>query len=92
MSQSDSDLKPGWHSSEFWVTLVSHVVAIAVLFGVVPQESVDSVTQAVTGVAALLTVLVTSLSYTLSRKEVKVKYVTAKVARFKIENKEDQEN
>lgn len=90
MALPSSDLKPGWHSSEFWVTLASHIVAIAVLFGIVPQEAIGSTTQAVTGVAALLTVLATSWSYTQSRKEVKVKHVTARRARSR--RKSEQES
>lgn len=69
--------QPGWKSSEFWLTAASHVSALLVLFGLVPQEAArqDTVGSALTGIFALITILGTTWRYMDSRRHVKVEQI-----------------
>lgn len=64
----------GWKSSEFWLAVLSHVSALLVLFGLVPQEAVkqEALASTLTGVFALVTILGTTWRYMDSRRHLKV--------------------
>jgi hypothetical protein len=33
----EDEMKPGWKTTEFWNTLITHVISLATLFGVIKQ-------------------------------------------------------
>lgn len=67
--------KPGWMTTEFWLTLVAQVVALLVLFGVVSVADKDSVTgtmgRAVENVFAVVGSAAAIWQYIRSRTDVK---------------------
>lgn len=70
-----SDEKPGWMTTEFWLTLVAQAVALLVLFGVISVADKDSVTgtmgRAVENVFAVVASFVSIWKYIQSRTDVK---------------------
>lgn len=73
----DPTVKPGWKTTEFWLTLAGQTVAILVVVGVVkPSEQPslsDSLTRGVEAVFALLVSGATILSYVSGRVRLKDK-------------------
>lgn len=70
-------IKPGWKTTEFWITLSGQAVAVLVVLGVIkPTESAtigDSISKAVESVFALLISGATILSYVSGRVRLKDK-------------------
>lgn len=68
-------MKPGWQTTEFWVTCVTQVLAIIVGAGVVPQGDQPSLSAAlqgvVNGVAAVLASAAVVVTYIMSRTRIK---------------------
>ena len=40
-------MKPGYKTTEFWLTVIAQILAVAVLFGVVTAEQVDTLNGAI---------------------------------------------
>ncbi len=60
-----SPAKPGWKTSEFWMSLTAALLAAAIGTGVLPVGSLAL------GIATVASVALTSLGYTASRTKVK---------------------
>jgi hypothetical protein len=71
------EVKPGYRTTEFWVTLIGQAVALGVVFGIVqPQDQgtiADAASKAVQGVFALIVSGATILSYISARVRLKDK-------------------
>jgi len=64
-------MKPGYQTSEFYVVLITHLLAIATLFGV--SHTVDNGTvQAIATVASLLASALAARGYSANRTALKV--------------------
>ena len=68
--------KPGWQTTEFWITLATQVVAVLVLTGVIKPENQELAlsigTQIVTGLLAA----VLAITYIVARFKVKTTAMT----------------
>lgn len=71
-------VKPGYRTTEFWLSLFAALVGFLVLSGVVPgldtatgNDLVDAVTKIVEGVVALIAITGPLMGYIRSRGEVK---------------------
>ena len=71
------EVKPGYKTTEFWITLLGQAVALGVVFGIVqPQDQgtiADAAGKAVQGVFALIVSGATILSYISARVRLKDK-------------------
>lgn len=67
----ETKIKPGWQSTEFWITLGSIGLGVLVLTGVLtPSESAGYMVQ-VEQIAASLMIILPQLGYSISRGKVK---------------------
>jgi hypothetical protein len=77
------EVKPGWKTTEFWLTLASQAAMLLVLFGFVDKENSESVTVAVKSTVEALTVIIGNLyvlkTYVHKRSETKVRTAEALV-------------
>ena len=72
------DVKPGWQTSEFYVTILGNIVGIVALFKpTVANQVVSYIPQ----LAGILVIVATSVSYIISRNNVKATAVTAAAAK-----------
>ena len=71
-----NELKPGYKTTEFWLTVAVQILPMLVIFNVLSQPEADtlsqSIQQAVQAVAALATALAPIWRYIESRKAVKL--------------------
>lgn len=67
------DVKPGFTTSEFWVTLLTNIVGIVFLIhpSAIAGQTQDTVTPILTQVAAFLAIIASTVSYIISRSNVK---------------------
>jgi len=72
-------MKEGYKTTEFWITLISYVVPILVLFGVITPDQAESVTsegnalvEAIFNLLVALGPIVSTALYIWSRTKVKV--------------------
>lgn len=61
------DVKPGWQTTEFWITLLTNVVGLVHLF----KPSVIIGESAIAQVAAIAVIIVTNAAYIFSRMHTK---------------------
>lgn len=68
--------KPGWKTTEFYVTLVAQALAIAVLLGYLRADHAadlnNALAQSIQAVAGLVASVLTAWKYVSSRTEVKL--------------------
>jgi len=70
-TETKSGIKPGWQSTEFWITIGSILLGILVLTGVLtPAQSAANMV-IVERIAASLMVILPQLGYSISRGKVK---------------------
>ena len=71
-----NELKPGYKTTEFWLTVAIQILPMLVIFNVLSQPEADtlsqSIQQAVQAIAALITALAPIWRYIESRKAVKL--------------------
>lgn len=69
------NIKPGWQTTEFWMTIVSSIVGMLTLFGVVAKEEADSIVvlvqSLVTASIGLALAVAPIVAYIKSRAEIK---------------------
>lgn len=69
------NIKPGWQTSEFWMTVTSSIVGMLALFGVVTKEEADSIVvlvqSLVTALIGLALAVAPIVAYIKSRAEIK---------------------
>ena len=63
--------KPGWKTSEFWVTGGTSIIALAVLGGVFESADAEAVTSGLKEVVASVFIAITNVSYIISRTKLK---------------------
>lgn len=61
-------MKPGFKTTEFWVTLATNLIGLLVLFGVVGPEQQEELVQAAGGLVSAIS----SAAYAISRGNAKV--------------------
>ncbi len=68
-------MKPGWQTTEFWLSLASQVIAVLVLTGVVPQQDQSTlagiVANAITGAFAVIAAVTMGVTYIQNRTSIK---------------------
>jgi len=77
---SEPDLvKPGYETSEFWITLVATIVpnliTLLTIFKVVPNEIASTLSTALVAVIGGIITIIVAIRYIQSRTEVKMKYL-----------------
>lgn len=69
------NIKPGWQTTEFWMTIVSSIAGMLTLFGVVTKEEADSIVvlvqSLVTASIGLALAVAPIIAYIKSRAEIK---------------------
>lgn len=71
MANETKPTKPGYKTTEFWVTLVIQFIGIAVLFGWITPEQRDTLVQAVQQGAAAIAMALSAFGYAVSRGKAK---------------------
>jgi len=76
MEVTMTDLKPGYKTTEFWLTVAVQVLPLLVIFNVLSQPEAEtlaqSIEQATQAIAALVAAIVPIWRYVESRKAVKI--------------------
>lgn len=65
------EIKPGYKTTEFWVTIVAKVIALLAALGVFTPEQVSAVTRAITQLVGVVGVVVAAFGYSVARGSVK---------------------
>lgn len=80
----NNEVKPGWQTTEFWTTIFSQIIGIAVILRVVPETDAavlsDQVVSVVQGVFAIVATVGSLWLYVVSRTRVKVAEADLKIA------------
>ena len=64
-------VKPGWKTTEFWVTVVAQILGIMALSGVITPEASGEMAGAVEQVTGGVMVLISQISYAIARAKAK---------------------
>jgi len=64
-------LKPGYKTTEFWVTLITQILGIVALFGKFTPEQATALTSAMIQIAGAVSTAAASFGYSLSRGRAK---------------------
>lgn len=77
-------MKPGWQTTEFWLTIAMQIIAMLVAFGVVSigdRATIEgAISQAVESAVALITAAMTLWKYIQSRADVKREEIVSRQA------------
>lgn len=65
------ETKPGYKTSEFWITLIANVAMVLAVTGVVPKELGEAVQDKTPEIATSVFALFTNLMYIWSRAKIK---------------------
>ena len=63
--------KPGYKTTEFWLTMVVNAVSAAAIFGIVTPEESEATKGNIQEIVAAATALLTNMAYIWSRAKVK---------------------
>ena len=74
------ETKPGYMTSEFWVTIISSVAAMLVATGVLNPDESSEIVKSVTAIVGGILGLTTAVKYIHDRTQVKVATVHAAAA------------
>lgn len=66
-----NDPKPGYKTTEFWVTAVAQVIGILALFGVIEPAKANILSDALVQVVGGLMAALSALGYSISRGQAK---------------------
>ena len=64
-------MKPGYKTTEFWVTLIVQLLGILVLFGVITPEQQSTLAEAAQQGAAAIAMALSAFGYSVSRGQAK---------------------
>jgi len=67
------DIKPGYKTTEFWITLLTSLTSIALSFGYLTSEQATEITKIIVPLASLIVAGILTFKYTQSRTEIKNK-------------------
>ncbi len=67
----EQEAKPGWKSTEFWLTTLASLLGFGVVLGLVSPEDATAVSSHVTEIIGAVTALLPIGAYTLSRGKAK---------------------
>ena len=65
------NIKDGWKTSEFWVSLITAICGICIVFGVFKTNDINEFLAATEKLAGILMTLISTIIYTFSRAKVK---------------------
>ena len=65
-------MKPGYQTTEFWITLVAQVVGVLQVLGVVSSEHATTINQGMGQIIGGLVMVLPALAYIYSRTKAKV--------------------
>ena len=60
-------MKPGWKTSEFWVTVAVQFAGILATMGVFTPDQSDAMTEAITQIGGIVAMLASAFGYSISR-------------------------
>lgn len=82
-------MKPGYLTTEFWLTLSAQVIPLLVIFGLIPDSDKDSVGQFISSAIAQASAFIASAiaiwKYIQSRLEVKTIGAKAEIEKAKVQ-------
>jgi hypothetical protein len=61
------ELKPGWQTTEFWVTMAGQVIGIVALLGYITVDQQSVLIQAATQIGGVIVMVGSAFGYALSR-------------------------
>jgi len=64
-------MKPGYKTTEFWVTLLIQILGILVLFGVITPEQKGTLSEAIQQGAAAVAMALSAFGYSVARGQAK---------------------
>ena len=65
------NVKDGWKTSEFWVSLITALCGVCIIFGVFNTNDINDFLQAAEKLAGSLMALISTVVYTFSRTKIK---------------------
>lgn len=71
MSHDDTELKSGYKTTEFWVTLLTSLVSIAMSFGYLTNEQATELAKIIVPVSGIIVSGLLAFKYTDSRTKLK---------------------
>jgi fumarate reductase subunit D len=63
----NNELKPGYMTTEFWVTVMVQLVGLVAALGYVTSDQSSVLTQAVTQIGGIVSMVAAAFGYSLSR-------------------------
>ena len=81
MSDTTTPVKPGYQTTEFWVTVGMNIIPILGLIGIIEIGAVGGVQEAWSGAVANVAGAITAVLYIWSRRSVKIATANANAAR-----------
>lgn len=65
------EIKSGYKTSEFWMTLIPQILAVGVMFNVIPNTDIDMLVKVFSGIVTGVVSLVTLINYVKGRVDLK---------------------
>lgn len=72
-----NEIKPGYKTTEFWITMVQSIAGIAVTVGVFTPDIADTLVKGITSVVGGVVAIISVVSYIRGRTEVKLGQIAA---------------
>ena len=63
----EKPIKPGWKTTEFWVTILIQVIGFAAILGYITPEQQGAMGDAITQIAGAVSMVAAAFGYSLSR-------------------------
>ena len=60
-------MKPGWKTSEFWVTIAVQLAGVLATMGIFTPDQSDAMTEAITQIGGIVAMLASAFGYSISR-------------------------
>jgi len=69
----DTTTKPGYKTTEFWVTILTQVFGILAVLGILTPEQTTALSESFTQITGAIVITAASFGYSLSRGKAKAK-------------------
>jgi len=67
MANGETPVKPGWQTTEFWVTLIVQLVGLVAALGYIVPEQASALSQAAVQIGGAISMVAAAFGYNLSR-------------------------
>ena len=71
MADEATDVKPGWKTTEFWLSIVTAVLGIVVMLGYITPEQSTTLGTAISSIVGGVMTVISTIGYALSRAKTK---------------------